>query len=139
MNSDVNVGFVFEHMSVKPVVVQKLDARATLLVFLEDVDVKRNSIALQSVDIWLGHSVTVMFDITTPKQLSMADFLKWLGGDEVTSGEDGNVQLFRPLSDPLCGISSFSVAPPIVGKTCKFSIFSDKTAEKGGFIQPVGV
>ena len=41
MNLDVIIGLVFEHMSVEPVVIQKLDMRATLLVFPEDVDVKR--------------------------------------------------------------------------------------------------
>ena len=34
-------GKVFEHMSTEPVGVQKQDMRATLLVFLEDVDVER--------------------------------------------------------------------------------------------------
>ena len=41
------------------------------------------------------------------------------------------MQLFRPISDPLCQISSFSVAPPIVGKSPKFSIFSGEIVQKG--------
>ena len=41
------VGLVFEHTSVELVVVQKLDTRATLLVFPEDIDVK------ESTTLWL--------------------------------------------------------------------------------------
>ena len=53
-NSDIIVGLVFEYTSIKPVIIQKLDTRATLLVFPEDVDVKRISTTLWSVDICLG-------------------------------------------------------------------------------------
>ena len=60
-------------MSVEPVAIQTLDTWATLMVFLEDVDVERICTTLQSVDIRLGHSVTVTFDIATPVHLSMAE------------------------------------------------------------------
>ena len=63
---------VFEHDRIEPLVVQKLGMRATLLVFPQDIDVKRICTTLQSVEIWLGHSVAAMHDIATPEQLSMA-------------------------------------------------------------------
>ena len=90
-----------------------LDIRATLLLFLEDVDVKRICTSPKLVEIWLGHSVTVTRDIATPKELTMAEWLKQVQRDEVTAWEDGKAQLFRPLSEQLSGISSFSVAPPL--------------------------
>ena len=62
-NSDIIVGLVFGHMCVEPVVIQKLDMMATLLVFLEDVYVERIFTKLQSVEIWLGHSVTVTCNV----------------------------------------------------------------------------
>ena len=40
-NSDISIGLVYEHTSVEPVGVHKLDNRATVLVFPEDIDVKR--------------------------------------------------------------------------------------------------
>ena len=36
INADIIVGLMFEHMNVKPSVVQKLDMKAILLIFLED-------------------------------------------------------------------------------------------------------
>ena len=47
MSLDIIGGLVFEHMSIEPVAVQKLDARATLLVFPEDVNVERIYTGLQ--------------------------------------------------------------------------------------------
>ena len=47
MNSDIIVGFWFEHMNVEPVVIQNLDMRSTLLVFPEDVDVQNFCTSLQ--------------------------------------------------------------------------------------------
>ena len=41
MNPDIIMGLVFEHNNVKPLVVQKLDMRATLLVSQDDEDVER--------------------------------------------------------------------------------------------------
>ena len=35
MNSDINVGLVYEHTTVDPVVIQKLDENNTLLAFME--------------------------------------------------------------------------------------------------------
>ena len=69
MSSDIIGGLVFVHMSRDPVLVQKLDVRATLLVFPEDMDVKRICTSLKSVDIQLGCSVTITCDTATPKQL----------------------------------------------------------------------
>ena len=64
-NFDIIKGLVFEHMNVEPVAIKKLDMRVTLLVFLEDVDVKRICTTLQLAEVWLGHSVAVIFDIST--------------------------------------------------------------------------
>ena len=130
-------GPVFEHMSVEPVVIQKLYMRATLLVFSEDLDVERICTTLPSVEIWLGHNVTVTCAITTPKQLTMIQQLRVVGTDEVASWDDGNVLLFRSMPDPLHGTSYPSVAPLIEGKTLKY--FSGETAQEGSFCWRVGV
>ena len=50
INSDISIGLVYEHTSVEPVVIQKLNMRATLLVFPEDVDVNRICTTLQLVE-----------------------------------------------------------------------------------------
>ena len=60
------MGLVFEHSSVEPLVIQKLDTRAILLVSLKDVDVERIYATLQSVEICLVHSVTVCVMLPHP-------------------------------------------------------------------------
>ena len=40
-DSDIITGLVFEHMSAESVVIQKLDIRATLQPFPQDVDIDR--------------------------------------------------------------------------------------------------
>ena len=88
-------------MIVEPVVIQKLDTRATLLVLQEDVGVKGICTTLQLVEVQLGQTVTVTPDIATPEQLSMAEHLRQMGRDEVTSWEDRKMESFKPMSDPL--------------------------------------
>ena len=41
MNANMFAGFVYEHMSMEPIVVHKLDAKATLLVFPEGEEVEK--------------------------------------------------------------------------------------------------
>ena len=52
---------------------QKLDAKATLLVFQEGEEVEKICSTLQSIEMWLGHNVKIGCDIATPKQVSMGD------------------------------------------------------------------
>ena len=49
-NGDIIVGLVYEHMNVDPVVVQKLDAKATLLVFQEGEEIEKRCSTLQSIE-----------------------------------------------------------------------------------------
>ena len=107
---------MLKHLSTDTVVIQKLDMRATPLVFPEYVDVKRICTILQSIEMWLGYSVTVMCNVATPKQWSMAEQLKQVGRDEVVSWEDGKAQSFRPMPHPLCRLSSSNGDPPIMEK-----------------------
>ena len=73
INLDIIVRLVFEHTSIEHVVIQKLDTRATLLVFLEDVDVQRICTTLPSVEIWLGHSLTIMYNVAMCEQMSKVE------------------------------------------------------------------
>ena len=41
MNADIIAGMVYEHTNVEPMVVQKLDSKATLLVFPEGEEVEK--------------------------------------------------------------------------------------------------
>ena len=96
MNSDIITELVYEHTTVEPVVVQKHDEKNTLLVFTESENIEKICNTLQSIEMWLGHSVTTGCDVATPKQVLMADQLCWVGRDEIVSVEKStNMQLPR--------------------------------------------
>ena len=62
-------------MSIQPesMVVQRLNEKNTLLVFTEDEDIEKLGETLQSIKMWLGHSVNTGYDVTTPEQMMMGD------------------------------------------------------------------
>ena len=71
MNDDIIAGLVYEHMNVEPMIVQKLHAKAMLLVFPKSEEVERICNTLKSIEMWLGHSVKIGCDVATPGQVSM--------------------------------------------------------------------
>ena len=54
-----------------------------------------------------------------------------MGIDEVTSGEDTNMQLQRSMQEPQCDMSYSSVASQLAGRTPKLSVFSGDSIQKG--------
>ena len=70
-NPEIFVGLVYEHTTVEPVVVQRADARNTLLVFAESENIEELCEKLQSVEIWLGCSVNTGCDVATPEQMML--------------------------------------------------------------------
>ena len=85
MDPDIKVGFMFEHTYFEPLVIQKLDMRATWLVFQ---DVERICTTLRSIERWLDCSVNVKCDLATLKQLSMANQLWQVERNETACLED---------------------------------------------------
>ena len=79
MNLDIVVGLVYEHTTVEPVVVQRLDYRSTLLVFADGENIEKLCQKLWSIEIWLGHSVHTGCDIATPEQMMLGEGLQWAG------------------------------------------------------------
>ena len=73
MSPDVIAGLVYEHITMEPMVVQRLDERNTLLVFAEGENTGKLCSTLQSIKMWLGPSVKTGCDVATPKQLMIED------------------------------------------------------------------
>ena len=137
-DSYIIAGLVYEHTTVEPVVIQKLDEKNTLLVFMESEDIEKICSTLQSIEMWLGHSVNIGSDITKPQQVSMRDQLYWVGREEIMSAVGTNTHLYRQIPEPQYDISCPSVASQVVGKTPKFTIFSrDTTQKEGGLISAI--
>ena len=90
MNDDIIAWLVYKHMNVKPMVVQKLDAKVTMLVLPEGDEVEKVFGTLQSIEMSLGCSVKVGCYVATPMKVSMGDQLQWVGRDEGRSGENVN-------------------------------------------------
>ena len=72
-NTDIITGLVYEHVTIEPVVIQKLDEKNTLLVFMESEDIEKICNTLQSIEMWLGHCVNIGYDIATSEQVLMRD------------------------------------------------------------------
>ena len=100
MNSGIITGLVYEHMPVKPMVVQKLDEKSTLLVFTEAEDIQKIYITLWSSEMWLGHSVDIGCDVATPRLALMGDQLHQVGREEIMLVEGPNTQLPRQMQEP---------------------------------------
>ena len=94
------MGLVYEHMSVEPMVVQKLDAKATLLVYPKGEEVEKICSTLQFLEKWLGHSVKIGCDVATPEQVSVGDQLQWVEREEVILAEDVHTQVHRSMQEP---------------------------------------
>ena len=90
-NSDIITGLVYEHMPLKPVTVQRLDEKNTLLVFAESEDIGKICNTLQSIKMRLGNSITIGCNLATPKQVSMRDQLGQVGREEIVSVEGTNM------------------------------------------------
>ena len=72
-HADIIVRLAYVHTSMEPVVVQKLDAKATLLVFPEGEKVEKICSTLQSIEMWLCCSVKVGCIVATPEQVLVGD------------------------------------------------------------------
>ena len=87
MKPDIIAGLVYEHTTVEPMVVQKLDEKNTLLVFAECEHIQKSCQKLQSIKIWLGHSVHTGCDVATPEQMMLQEELQCAGREENVLGE----------------------------------------------------
>ena len=67
MNPDIVAGLVYEHTTVKPMFVQRLEEWKTLLVFEEGENIEKLCLKLWSIEIWLGHSVHTECDVAPPE------------------------------------------------------------------------
>ena len=54
-------------------VVQNLDEKETLLAFMQGEDVEKICNTLQSIEMWLGHSVNIGCSVATPKPVMVGD------------------------------------------------------------------
>ena len=81
-------------------VVQKLDEKNTLLVFMEGEDIEEICKTLWSIKMWLGCSVNIGCNVATPKQVMMGDQSCWVGRAESMLVEDANMQLPRQIPEP---------------------------------------
>ena len=82
MNPHITAGLVYEYTTVELMVVQRLDERNTLLVFAESEDIGKLCSTLQSIEMWMDHSVNTGCDVATPKQIVMGNQLCWVGRQE---------------------------------------------------------
>ena len=116
MNPDIITGLVHKHTTIEPMVVQKLDEKNTFLVFTEGKDIKKLCSTLQSIKMWLGHSINTGRDVATHEQMIMGAWLHRVGREESVLVEGTNTQLPRPMPEPQCNISCPGVASQVVGK-----------------------
>ena len=75
---DTVVGLVYEHTTVEPVVVQRVDDRNTLLVFAEGENIEKLCQTLQSIEIWLDNRVYTGCGIATPEQMMLGEYCERL-------------------------------------------------------------
>ena len=69
------MGLVYEHTTVEPVVVQRVDDRNTLIAFAEGDNIEKLCQKLHSIEILLGCSVCTGCDITTLEQMMLGEGL----------------------------------------------------------------
>ena len=129
MNPDIITGLVYEHTTIEQMVVQKLDEKNTLLVFMESEDIEKICNTLQSVEMWLGFSVNIGCKIAKSEEVMMGDWLLQVRREESMSVEDGNTQLPRQIPKPQHDISCPIVASKVVGKTPEFCTFSGNSTQ----------
>ena len=65
LNADIVLGWVYKHMNMEPMVVQKLDAKTTLLVVQKCEEIEKICNTLSSIEIWLGCSLKVGCSVAT--------------------------------------------------------------------------
>ena len=100
-------------------------------VFTEGEDIEKICNTLWSIEMWLGNSVNIGCDVSTPKQVSMGDWLHQMGREEIMLVEGTNTHLPRQMPEPQCNISCPCVASQVVGKMPKFRIFIGDSTQKG--------
>ena len=122
-NPDIISGLVYEHTTVEPMVVQKMDERNTLLVFAEGENLEKSCQTLWSIKMWLGHSVHTGYNIATPKQMMREEGYMFM--------EESSTQISRLTSEPQCKISCPSVASQVLGKMPNSSTFSRDPTQRG--------
>ena len=98
MNPDIVVGLVYEHTTIEPMVIQRLDERNTLLVFVEGENSEMLCWTLWSIEMWLGHSVHTGCEIATPEQMMVGEWLDLAGIKESVSVIGTSMQLPRLMS-----------------------------------------
>ena len=74
-NTDIINELIYEHTTVEPMVVQKLDEKTTLVVFPEGEKIEKICNTLQLIETYLDHRVQIGCNSATPKQVSMGDQL----------------------------------------------------------------
>ena len=73
--STVTSGLVYEHTHIKPLAIQKLYSRTTLLVLEEEDYIEGIWAIMTWVESWLGYSFIVQFYPATHEQLTFTDKL----------------------------------------------------------------
>ena len=122
---------VYKSTTVEPMVVQGLEERNTLLVFVEGENMEKICRTLWSIKIWLGHSENTGCNVATPKQMTVGEWLHWVGREKSESAEGTNTQLPRLMPEPQHNMSCPCVASQAVGKMPKFNTFSRDFTQKG--------
>ena len=130
-NPNIVVELVYEHTTAEPMVIQRLDERNTLVVFAEDENIEMLCQTVQSISVWLGHSVHTGCNMATSEQMMVGEGLHQVGREESVSVEGASMQLPRLMSEPQHNISCPSIASQVVGKMPKFSTFSEDPTRKG--------
>ena len=124
------MGLVFEHTTVEPVVVQRVDDRNTLLVFAEGKNNEKLCQKLQPIEIWLCHSVCTGCDVASQEQMTLGEGLQWMERKENVLGKGISMQLSRLISVPQHKNSCPIVTSQVVGKMPKISTFSRDPTQK---------
>ena len=55
-------------------------------------------------------------EVATPEKVLMGEQLQWVGRDEVISGKDTNMQLHRPIPEPIHKCPTPMLPPSMIGK-----------------------
>ena len=83
-----------------------------MLVFAEGANIEELCQRLQSIEIWLGHSVHTECDIATSEQIMLGEGLQQVEREESGLGDVVSVQILKPTSMPQHMNSCPSVTSP---------------------------
>ena len=93
MNSDIIARLVYEHITVEPIVVQRVNDGNTLLVFTEGENIDELGQKLLTIEVWLGHGVHTGCDVATPKQMMVGEGLRQVEREENVVGKGVSMQV----------------------------------------------